>query len=85
MLIQSSDTRPEIEAIQISLFRQASVAKKISGLRSLSMTILQLSRRAIVRANPGLSEQEMKCKLLEYHYGEELAERFATYLEKTAQ
>jgi len=49
------------------------------------MTILQLSRRAIMRANPGLTEHEMECKLLEYHYGEELAERFATYLEKTAQ
>ena len=85
MLIQSSDTGPEIEAIQISLFRQASVAKKISGLRSLSMTILQLSRRAIVRANPGLSEQEMKCKLVEYHYGAGLAECFRRYLDKTAQ
>jgi hypothetical protein len=85
MLAQASDTRPEMEAIQISLLRQASVAKKISGLRSLSMTILQLSRRAIVRANPGLSEHEMKCKLVEYHYGEELAECFRGYLEKRAQ
>ena len=85
MPIQLSDTRPEVEAIQISLLRQASVAKKISVLRSLSMTIIQLSRRAIMRANPGLTEHEMECKLLEYHYGEELAERFATYLEKTAQ
>lgn len=84
MLIQSCDTRPEMEAIQISLLRQASVAKKISGLRSLSMTILQLSRRAIVRANPGLRKQEMKCKLVEYHYGEELAKCFRSYLDKTA-
>jgi len=76
---QLSDTNPKIEEIQISLIRKSSVAKRIRLLRSLSQTAIQLSRRAITRANPELSEQELKYKIVEHHYGNELAERLRRY------
>jgi len=76
---QLSDTNPKIEEIQISLIRKSSVAKRILLLRSLSQTAIQLSRRAITRANPDLSEQEQEHKIVELHYGKELAERLRRY------
>ncbi|MBC8229537.1 hypothetical protein H8E77_08325 [bacterium] len=51
-------------------------------MRSLSKTTIQLSRRAISRANPGLSEKEINLIFVAYHYGDELANRLRTYMEK---
>jgi len=79
---QSSDTHPKIEEIQISLIRQSGIAERISRLRSLSQTVIQLSRRAVLRVNPELSEQELKCKFVAYHYGDDLANRLHKYLNR---
>lgn len=79
-MLQSSDTHPEVEEIQISLIRKASVAKRISRMRSLSQTVIHLSRRAILRVNPELSGNELKCKIIAHHYGDDLADRFHNYL-----
>ncbi len=57
-MLQSFDTHPKIEEMQISLIRQSNVAKRISRMCSLSQIIIQLSLRAVFRANPKLSEQE---------------------------
>ena len=78
-MLHQSDTNPKIEEIQISLIRKSSVAKRILLLRSLSQPAIQLSRRAIMRANPDLSEQELKYKIVEHHYGSQLAERLRRY------
>ena len=79
-----SDTHPKAEEFQISLIRRASVAERLSRTRSLSRTIIQLSRRAIVRANPTLSEQERDIIFVAYHYGNELAERLREYVNRKA-
>jgi hypothetical protein len=81
MISQSPDTPPQVEKIQIELIRQSSVAKRISMVRSLSQTTMFLSRRAIQRANPLLSEREVDLLFVEYHYGKELAERLRLYME----
>ena len=79
------DTTPEIEKIQISLIRKTSIAKRISLLRSISQTAIMLSRRAIMRANPELSEEDIKYKIIEYHYGSDLSERFRRYSNSKSQ
>ena len=84
MITQSVDTNPKVEKFQISLIRQASIAKRIARMRSLSQTVVQLSRRAIMRANPGLSEQELNLIFVSYHYGTELADRLRKYLDRKA-
>jgi len=76
------DTHPEAEEIQIMLLRQATVAKRLAVMRSLSQTTIQLSRRAIRRANPTYSPLEVKLAFVAYHYGEELAERLRQYVEQ---
>ena len=81
MKTQSPDTNPEIENVLISLIQNSSIAKRISRVRSLSESTLKLSRRAIIRANPSLDENELKIKIISYHYGEKLAVRFRTYME----
>lgn len=84
MITQSADTNPKVEKFQISLIRQASIAKRIARMRSLSQTVVQLSRRAIMRANPDLSEQELNLIFVSYHYGTELADRLRKYLDRKA-
>ena len=72
------DTNPEIEKIQILLIRKTSIAKRISLLRSISQT-------AIMRANPELSEEAIKYKIVEHHYGSDLSERFRRYSDSKSQ
>jgi len=82
MKTQSFDTCLSAEEVQISLIRQTSVAKRISMVRSLSQTTIQLSRRAISRANPGLSEYELNLSFVAYHYGDDLARRLREYMDQ---
>ena len=82
MKTQSIDTAPKAEKVLIDLYRQASPAKKFALVRSMSETMMQLSRRAIVRANEGLSEREIDILFVEYHYGKELALKLKEYLQK---
>jgi len=80
MKTQSPDTHPEIEKVMISLIQNASIAKRISRLRSLSETTMKLSRRAIMRANPGLDKEELNYKFISFYYGETLEKQFREYM-----
>ena len=82
MRTQSIDTHPRAEEIQILLLRQATVARRLSVMHSLSRTMSQLSRRAIHRANPAYSQLEVNLAFVAYHYGEELANQLSQYLER---
>lgn len=82
MMPQSTDTHPDAENIQISLIRKATIANRISRTRSFSQSIIQLSRKAIKRANPKLNERELILTFIAYHYGTELADRLREYLDK---
>jgi hypothetical protein len=64
------------------LLRQASIAKRLAVMRSLSRTTIQLSRRAIHRANPTYSQLDVNLAFVAYHYGEELAQSLRRYLER---
>jgi hypothetical protein len=77
-----NDTHPDVERLQIELLRQLSVAKRLAIMHSLSQTAVFLSRRAIQRANPGLSQTELGILFVRYHYGDELADKVQHYLEQ---
>jgi len=81
-MLPQGDTHPKIREKHISLIRQLSVAERISRLRSFSETIIQLSRRAIRRVNPSLSKEELRCKIVAHHYGNDLADRLHKYLNR---
>lgn len=80
MITQSPDTQPDTERKMISLIRKATPTEKINQVRSLSQTVIQLSKRAIARANPNLSNLDIDLLFISYHYGEELAGRLRKYL-----
>jgi len=80
MIIQSSDTAPQAEKVQIELIRKSSVCKRVSIVRSLSQTTMYLSRRAIQRTSPSLSEREVDLAFVANHYGEKLAECLRLYM-----
>ena len=81
MISQSPDTSSQAEKVQIELIRESSVSRRISKVRSLSQTTMYLSRRAIQRTNPFLSEREVDLAFVANHYGEKLAECLRLYLE----
>jgi len=81
MISQSPDTSSQAEKVQIELIRESSVSRRISKVRSLSQTTMYLSRRAIQRTNPFLSEREVDLAFVANHYGENLAECLRLYLE----
>ena len=80
MKTQSIDTHLKTEKLLISLLKQKSAAEKLSQIRSLSRTTIQLSRRAISRAKKTIDKNQIDLFFIEYHYGKDLAERIKKYL-----
>jgi predicted membrane chloride channel (bestrophin family) len=76
-----NDTNPEIEKIQIQMFRNATTLKRFTRARSLTSTVVQLSRQAIRRKHPSFSDQEVKLEFVSLHYGKELAEKVKKFIE----
>ncbi len=75
-----SDTSPEAEKVLIELARRATPAENIARVRSLSATVIELSRRAIGQAHPGWTAREVDLKFVELHYGRKLADELREYL-----
>jgi hypothetical protein len=70
----STDTSLAAERVQIALLRQASEARRSGLCRSLSRTVVELSRRALREAMPDASEREVLLRWVGLNYGEALAE-----------
>ncbi len=85
MISQSPDTSLQAERVQIELIRKSSVSRRLSTVRSLSQTVIYLSRRAIRRANPSLTEREVDLAFVANHYGQDLAERLRLFMENKKQ
>ncbi len=77
-----SDTHPEAEAVQIRLLREATVSRRFDLLCSLTRTAIYHAKRAIERANPGITPRERDLKYIELNYGSELAIEVRRYLEQ---
>ena len=75
MKTQSIDTHIKAEKVQISLLREKTPAEKVAQVRSLSKSMIQLSKRAISRANEGMDDQQVNLLFIRLHYGPELAKK----------
>ena len=84
MIPQSFDTDPEIEEKLISLIRLSPVSRLLSHMRSLSQTVLSLSRRALSRAHAPRSDREQSVTFVRFFYGEPLAENFRRWLDRVS-
>ena len=75
-----SDTTREAEDVQLELLRAKSFSQRGKLVCSLTHTAIFHAKRAIQRAHPGLSQQELDLLFIDVHYGKELAEKVRAYL-----
>lgn len=70
-----NDTSLKAEQVQINLLRVAGVARRVELVRSVSSSVIEMSRRAIARCHPDWSEVEVKVEFVKLNYGEAIADR----------
>lgn len=70
-----SDTHPEIEALQIQLWRQASPTEKMNMLAQLNASVRLLALTGLRTKYPNATEKELKRALADLVLGAELARK----------
>jgi hypothetical protein len=80
MQARSADTDPDAEKVQFDLLRQAGPTRRSQMALNLSAQVISLARRALRRADPDASDDEIKLRFVELHYGAELAAEVRRYL-----
>lgn len=70
---RSADTSADAEQVQIELLRRAGETRRFELLRSLTASVVGLSRRALREQMPGAPESEVMIRWVALHYGESLA------------
>ena len=83
--IQSRDTHPQAEAVQIALIRKASHVDRLASVWSLTQTVAQLAFDGIRRSHPGASRDEVLYLFVSIHYGQTIADRLSSELERRRQ
>ncbi|HFC09566.1 MAG TPA: hypothetical protein ENJ54_06925 [Chloroflexi bacterium] len=68
-----SDTDPEVEALQIELWRQASPTHKMNMLAQLNVSARRLALAGLRARYPQASEAELRRRLAALLLGEDLA------------
>ena len=80
MRIQSSDTSPEMERVQIDILRKMSTAERFAVMESWSQFIREVAKQGIRQDYPSASEEEVALMLVARLYGQPLAERVRSEL-----
>lgn len=75
------DTHPKAAAVQLDLLRRSSVERRGALARSLSSTVIELSRRALRETMRSASDAEVLNRWVALSYGEDLASRIRSYVE----
>lgn len=86
MRLQSNninDTNPKVESILIEMIRKLSISQRLAKTISFSSSVINLSKRAIYRANPGKSKSELDLIFVRLHYGNELADKLKLFLQNS--
>jgi hypothetical protein len=69
------DTPPVVENVQVNLLRKAGAGRRFTITLSLSQNIIDLSKQALKKANPGLNDNELKILFIKNCYGADTAEK----------
>ena len=77
-----SDTSPEAARVQLELLRSAGTTRRLKLAMDLSQMVIDLSRRAIRRANPNASQRELDLLFVETNYGKDMARWLRRQMEK---
>jgi len=78
--MEFSDTHSTPARVQFALLRAATPRRKFQLACSLTRTTATLAFRALRRANPELSEQDLDLLFVARNYGEDLAGRVREYM-----
>jgi hypothetical protein len=76
-----SDTSPDAERVQLELLRRAGETRRYGLCRSLTESVVELSRRALRERMPGATEREILVRWVELNYGRALADGVAARLD----
>jgi hypothetical protein len=74
MRLQSVDTSPDIEKMQLELLRQAGTARRLALLRGQTASIRKLSLTGLRQLHPQLPETELRLLFVRHLYGDMLAD-----------
>lgn len=61
--------------MHLELLRKAGTGRRAEMMRSLSASMIRLSRAAVARAHPEMTPDEARLEWVRLHYGEDLAAR----------
>lgn len=75
MAAPHSDTRPEVEEIQIELMRQAPPWQKLELVGQMYQTVRTLALSGLRQRHPEASPEELRRRLADLLLGQELAAR----------
>jgi hypothetical protein len=75
MSVLSSDTHPQMEALQIELIRRMPAWKKLAIVEGLNETVRALAMSGIQERHPNATPQEVKRMLADLILGDELARK----------
>jgi hypothetical protein len=79
-----NDTHPAIERKWIEMLRAAGPSRRVAMACALTDQVIRLSKSAIKRANPEISEREIDLLFIELHYGRDLAQQVQSKLSRRA-
>jgi hypothetical protein len=79
-----TDTHPDAHRVQVELFRRAGPARRLQVALDLSDETYTFARRAIERANPGVSQREVDLIFARVHYGKDIERRLRAFFQATA-
>jgi hypothetical protein len=82
-MAQPTDSRAtKADRVQIQLLRAAGMGRRAALARSLSASVIQLSREAIRKRHPEYDERDVLLAFAELHYGKQLAAQVRRFLER---
>lgn len=76
-----SDTSDEAARVQIELLRRSGLERRAQLTRSMSRTVIDLSRAALREQMPWASEHEVLMRWVALQYGSDLCERVRRYVQ----
>ena len=76
------DTHPLVEDKYIELLKTLTPTERLKKTLEMTSWLMELSKKAILKANPTWSKQEIDLFFVKIHYGEDLAKRVQLYLEE---
>lgn len=74
------DTCQEADAVLTQLILQQDPSKRLAAAVAASNRVARQCKNAILRANPGISSQEVGLRFIELNYGLELAANVRNFL-----